>query len=278
MAQKRGHGEGAVRYNDNKSYWEARFTYDDPISGGKKRRMFTGKSQREALTKGRSWLREIENGLLPDADKLTLGVWLDRWIDDYVKGKTKPKTLEKYQSQVKLYIKPILGDVLITKVKGPDVQRMYNKLTEAGGKKCDGLSCYTVRNVHVCLHAAFDQALKDGLVTRNPIETTEPPRMIRHEVKPLSVIQAKILLKAAEKAGSMEHVIILLALETGMRKGEIFGLKWQDIDSEKATISVQRSLATTGQGIFIQEPKDNKKSPDYTGYFCCNKGIKRIPP
>lgn len=255
---KRGHGEGTARFNKERGYWEARFSYIDPSSGQVKRKKFTGSTQGEALKTGRKWLQELENGLLPEATRITVAKWFDTWLEEYVKPKAKPKTYEKYESLVSQYIKPILGTVPIGKVQAPDVQRLYNKLLKEGGKKKTGVSCYTVHGVHVCLHAALKQAMKVGYITRNVIEATEPPRIQRHEVKPMTIEQAQKLLTVAKTTGLREYVAVLLALETGMRKGEIFGLKWQDIDFDNITISVQRTLATTAKGIFIHEPKTTR--------------------
>ena len=221
--------------------------------------------------KGRKWLLEMENGLLSDAGKVTLGYWMTSWLTDYIKPKAKPKTLEKYQSQVDLYINPSIGQKLLGKVTAPDLQRLYNRLMTEGGKAHTvinnegkevivrkGLSAYTVRNVHVCLHAAFGQAIKVGLLTRNVTEATEPPRLTRYEVKPMDLDQAQTLLVEAAKVNPRTYIITLLALETGMRKGEVFGLKWQDIDMKKGLLSVRRSLATTAKKTYLQEPKTAK--------------------
>lgn len=255
MMAKRGHGEGTVRYNADREYWEARFSYKDPNTGKAKRKKFTGAKQGEALSKGRKWLQEVANGLLPDAYKITVGQWLDTWLEEYVKPTKKPKTYEKYKSGVEQYIKPYIGNTPLSKVKAPDVQRLYNRLLKEGGKKKHGISCYTVHGVHVNLHAAFDQALKVGLVTRNIIEAADAPRIIRCEVKPMTAQQAQKLLAIAKETGAREYIAVLLALQTGMRKGEIFGLKWQDVDFDKMTISVQRALSTTGKAVYIDAPK-----------------------
>ena len=271
---KRGNGEGCATYNSERCYWEARFSFEDSITGEIKRRKFTGEKgakQSEVLMKGRKWLLEMENGLLSDAGKVTLGHWMTSWLADYIKPKAKPKTLEKYQSQVDLYINPSIGQKLLGKVTAPDLQRLYNRLMTEGGKAHKvinnegkevtvrkGLSAYTVRNVHVCLHAAFGQAIKVGLLTRNVTEATEPPRLTRYEVKPMDLDQAQMLLVEAAKVNPRTYIITLLALETGMRKGEVFGLKWQDIDMKKGLLSVRRSLATTAKKTYLQEPKTAK--------------------
>jgi len=271
---KRGNGEGCATYNSERCYWEARFSFEDSITGEIKRRKFTGEKgakQSEVLMKGRKWLVEMENGLLSDAGKVTLGHWMTSWLADYIKPNGKPKTHEKYQSQVDLYINPSIGQKLLGKVTAPDLQRLYNRLMTEGGKAHKvinnegkevtvrkGLSAYTVRNVHVCLHAAFGQAIKVGLLTRNVTEATEPPRLTRYEVKPMDLDQAQMLLVEAAKVNPRTYIITLLALETGMRKGEVFGLKWQDIDMKKGLLSVRRSLATTAKKTYLQEPKTAK--------------------
>lgn len=258
MAGKRGHGDGSPRYNPEKGYWEARFSYKDPATGESKRKMFTGKNQKEALNKGRKWVQEIENGLMPNADKLTTGDWIDRWLTDYVKQNVRVKSYDKYEGYLRLYVKPLLGNLPITKVKSPDVQRLFNDLLTNGGKDGKGLSSETVRVTRRYLIMCFDKAVKLGFLMKNVIKDTDPPKKVKKEIQPLNKVQAEQLTAVAKKFGEMPHVVILLALSTGMRLGEIFGLKWSDIDLNKGIIHVQRSVATSVKGQPFQEPKTAK--------------------
>lgn len=255
MGSKRGHGEGTAEWDEKRRCYFAKVTYKDPVSGETKRKKIKGTQNKgETIKLGQAWARSIESGLLPDASKTSLWTWLKRWLDDYVKPpRVKVKTHEKYESVLRLYVKPALGDVPITKLQAPDVQRLYNQLLQSGGEDKKGLSAHTVKCVHIALHAALKQALKAGMITRNVLDATEPPKGQRVEVKALTPEQEKNLLAAAYKEGDRAYIICLLALSTGMRRGEIFGLKWSDIDLDKSTIHVQRSIVTVGGKIIEQE-------------------------
>ncbi|MBP2641026.1 MAG: integrase family protein [Firmicutes bacterium] len=271
---KRGHGEGSVRYNKIKKYWEARFSYADEASGDKKRRMFTGKSQREAMSKGRIWLKDLKNGLLPDADKLILGEWIERWLADYVKAKVRPKSFDKYAGTLRCYVIPYLGKVPIGEIKSPDVQRLFNKLLMEGGrplkKKLEdgteieekrGISTSTVKAVRRYLSMAMGQAVKVGLLTKNIIQQTEAPKLIKEEIHPLTQDQATKLTAVAKETGKIPYMVVLLTLATGMRLGEVFGLKWDSVDIDRGIVYVRRALITGRKGYngeSFQEPKTAK--------------------
>jgi|GEM_PF-313758 Site-specific recombinase XerD len=339
MAQKRGHGEGTVRFNSQKGYWEARFTYADPITGEAKRKMFTGKSQREALTKGRKKLKQIENGLLPDAEKLLLGTWIDRWLEDYVKARVRVKSFDKYEGCLKCYIKPYLGSIPLGKLRSPDIQQLFNKLLKEGGRpfvkklkddtvvnledstevklkgdtvmkledgtevklkdstvmklkggtvanledgtvfklKDDtvmklqkgavvieekrGISTSTVKATRRYLGMALDQAVKVGLIAKNIVKDTDAPKLVKKEICPLTKEQAAALTAVAKAVGEIPYMAVLLPLATGMRLGEVFGLKWDCVDLEQGLIHVKRSLITGIKGYNgerLQEPKTAK--------------------
>ena len=252
----RGRGEGSIFYNEKFDRWEAWVSYNDPKTDVLRRKRFTGAKESEARAKMREWQKAVDDGMLPGADRLTLWDWLDRWLKDYVQSHVKPKTYEKYESQLRCYVKPsTIGKQLLSKLRGPDIQRFYGTIAKTGGKDNKSLSSFTVRSVHACLHAAFKQAVTDGLIPRNIIEGTKPPRLAKLEIHPLDAAQVKNLLETARAFGEFYYAIILVALETGMRKGEIFGLKWADIDSKKNAILVRRQLVTASGSTILQETK-----------------------
>ena len=268
---RRGHGEGTARFNDERDRWEARFSYTDPLDGEVKRKMFTAESRPKALAKGREFIKGLEDGLLPEANKLILEVWIDRWLEDYAKQKVRIKSYEKYRSSL-LYVKNSkLGKVALPKLRDPDLQAFFNQLLIDGGKEKvkmvdgkeirekKGLSTSTVRGVRRYLTLCLDQAIKSGLLAKNPVKATTPPKLVKTEIRPLTVEQVESLTAVAKKAGEVPYIVILLALNTGMRLGELFGLMWSDIDMKKGTIHVQRSLVTsiTKRKIF-EEPKTAK--------------------
>lgn len=259
---KRGHGEGSLEWDEKRQCYFVKVSYKDPSTGQTKRKKLKGtKKKPESLKIGQKWLQDLEGGLLPDADKTTLWEWLDRWLQDYAKPRLRVKAFDKYESCLRCYIKPHLGNVQIGKIKSPDVQRVLNRLLSEGGSKHTGISTSTVKATRLYLSMAFDQAVKAGLLTRNIVKDTIPPKLIKSEISPLSKEEAPILIEAAKKSGPLPHIAILLALSTGMRLGEIFGMKWDCVDLKKGIIFVKRALITShkisGKNWF-QDPKTSK--------------------
>ena len=257
VARKRGHGEGTVfERPDRPGTFRAVFTYKDPDTRKTKRKNFDDSSARKALRRGKEWLQGLEDGLLPDAGNVILRDWLRRWLDDYASMKVRRSTLAKYETSLMRYIAGSpLGNEALTELHGPDVQRLFNKLLKSGRRDGKGLSSDTVRNIRRYLSEALKQAVKDGLMRKNIIENTEPPKVKRLPVKVLTSEQITALTAETERIGGDESLIVLLALESGMRIGEIFGLKWDCVDFQGGAVHVKYSLITTKGGKRLEEPK-----------------------
>lgn len=272
----RAAGEGTVYENKKLGRWEAQCTYRDPSTGKVKRKKLVAKGQKEVAAKARAFIHNLENGLLPDSDKLTVWTWLERWLSDYIKPNVRVKSYEKYESTLRCYIKPALGNVIITKLKTPDVQRVFNSLLTSGGRNKTGVSTSTVRAVRRFLSMAFEKGVQVGILRKNIIKVTDPPRLVKEEIHPLTEEQAEKLMQVAKEGEyiywglkqrqrtspeneyyiAMAQIVVMIAVGTGMRLGEIFGLKWTDIDSEANTVNIQRSLVSTSKkGMVLGDPK-----------------------
>jgi integrase len=273
----RAKGDGTLYWDKKRRCYFVMVTYRDPISGETKRKKLKGAEQKTpkgesaSLKIGQEWLKKIENGLLPDADKITLWEWLSRWLQDYAKPRLRVKSFDKYESCLRLYVKPTLGDVTMLKLKAADIRRLLQRLLTEGGreitqiendqevKKSKGLASLTVRNTRRYLIMALDQAVKEGLLMRNVARDVDPPKLVKKEIRPLTKEQATALTEAAKQAGEMPYMAILLALSTGARLGELFGLKWDCVDLEKGVIYIKRSIITShGSKYEFQEPKTAK--------------------
>lgn len=145
MSSKRSNGEGTTYKNEKRQCYEGKFSYNDPTTGELKRKKFTAKTDKEVKAKGESFLKGIEKGLLPDNDKMTVWQWLERWLIDYIKPNVRIKSFEKYESCLKNYIKPKIGEQLLMKIKTPDIQRIFNEMSITAGTKGLGVSTSTVR-------------------------------------------------------------------------------------------------------------------------------------
>jgi integrase len=250
MAKKksRGNGDGDVYARKNKdgkiigyrgTYWVQ--TAEDP-----KRRYVSGKNKgetRSALNKARA---DRDAGFVYDAGKLTVGEYLSRWLTDSVKGTVRRSTFVRYESIVNRHISPTLGRLKLSNLTPAHVRGLYRD-------KVESLSPRSVNYIHVTLHKALKQAVMDGLIPRNVADAVKAPQALRKEVKPLTPTQVRALLSAA--TGDSLEALYVLAVHTGLRQGELLGLKWGDVNLERGTLSVQRSLDTDGT---FNPPKRNK--------------------
>src|SRR5215212_10153869 len=243
-----GNGTGTVYPRRNKEgkitgYRGSYFTADD------KRRYVSAKTKTEARRALRQAMADADRGLIFDADNLKVGEYLDRWLADSVSDTVKATTFERYEQITRLHLKPALGRVKLKTLTPAHVRSLYREKLEAG------LSSRTVRYIHTTLHKALKQAVMDGLIPRNATEAVKPPQPTREEMHPLTPEQAKLLLQAAHEAGDRLEALYVLAIHTGLRQGELLGLKWDDVDLDDGSIQVRRTLAITKSGPVFTSPK-----------------------
>lgn len=272
----RAAGEGTIYENVKRNRWEGQFPYTDPATGKTKRKLIIGKSQTEVSKKGKEFQDNIKSGLVLGADKKTLWEWLDHWLNECIKPNVRIKSFEKYESCLKSYIKPKLGDKPIKKLAPEDFRKVFNEMLSRGGRAGTGVSTSTVRATRRYLAMAFKQAIEDGIVARNIIHATKPPQLVKEEIRPLTESQAGLLLQTAKEGEyfylgakqrrkpspeseyhkAMAYTAVMLALNTGMRLGEVFGLKWTDIDLLQKVVNVRRALVSSAtRGMIFEEPK-----------------------
>jgi integrase len=214
-----------------------------------KRRYVSGKTKEEARRNLRRARGDAERGLVFDADNLQVGEYLDRWLSDSVRDTVKATTFERYEQIARLHLKPSLGRVKLKGLTPAHVRGLYREKLEAGS------SARTVRYMHTTLHKALKQAVMDGLIPRNATEAVTPPQSSREEMCPLTPEQAKLLLQVAHEAGDRLAALYVLAIHTGLRQGELLGLKWDDVDLEDGSLQVRRTLAITKNGPVLTPPK-----------------------
>jgi integrase len=161
----------------------------------------------------------------------------------------KATTFERYEQIARLHLKPSLGRVKLKGLTPAHVRGLYREKLEAGS------SARTVRYMHTTLHKALKQAVMDGLIPRNATEAVTPPQSSREEMCPLTPEQAKLLLQVAHEAGDRLAALYVLAIHTGLRQGELLGLKWDDVNLEDGSLQVRRTLAITKNGPVLTPPK-----------------------
>lgn len=269
MAQKGGRrgapGGGSlrkktvVRNGRPYTYWEGRMTIGfDPGTGRQKQQSFSGKTQKEAREKMQAAQVARNNHEYQEPSKLTVGEWLETWEREYLNG-VKPFTRINYAQHIKNHIRPALGSRKLQQLSGPEIQGFYNQLLREGGKirchdkdgnilKKDGkpvyepvpLSAKTVKNIHGVLHKALEKAVKLGYIRTNPADSCELSRVEKKEIRPLDSEDITRFMEAVQ-----DHpfrALFLTTLFTGLRRGEVCGLRWDCVDLEHGTITINKQL------------------------------------
>lgn len=225
---KRGNGEGTL-YHRKDGRWSAIIT----VEGGK-RKTFYGKTRKEVQEQLKKALFEQQKGMLVTAPQQKVEHFLRHWLEETHKPSVRLRTYERYEEILRLHLIPGIGHHQLQKLSPQHLQTFYKKKLE------EGLSPTTVVNFHNLLHKALETAVRWNLVSRNVCTLVTPPRRGHYEIQPLSIEQVQQLQAAAHD--HRLEALFLLALGTGMRRGEIMGLKWQDIDFTVGTLQVRRVL------------------------------------
>jgi integrase len=252
-ARSRANGEGGISERKDGCV-DVELTVHTPDGV---RRLRTTKKNK---TLARQWIaqmrRDYEEGSLDvDSESITYGEYLDRWIEDVVKGSVARHTYRDYEGKVRLHLKPALGWVKLKALTAAHLQRLYAQKAE------QGLSPRTVEYIHTTASKALGKAEEWDIVRKNvacyakPLAYSEERSHKEHRV--LTVPQTKALFAAARDYGDRVEALYILVLTTGLRRGELLGLKWSDADLERATLSVNRSMDTMYGRAVEKAPKRN---------------------
>jgi integrase len=206
-----------------------------------KTRYIYGRDEAEVADRVAEAIRNRDAGI--DSENMTVGGYMDRWLTA-IKDTVRVGTWKQYEMIVRLHIKPTLGSTKLDKLHALQIQAFYRERLDAG------VSARRMQYAHVTIHKAFKDAVRWRLVPFNVADAVTPPRPAKPEITPLSAGQVKVLLAAAR--GDRLEALYVLAVTTGMRIGEMFGLKWSDVDLEAGTVQVRRTVAADGK---INPPK-----------------------
>ena len=177
------------------------------------------------------------------------GEYLSQWLR-HCRGRLRSKTYEGYEGVIRLYATPGIGPVPLSRLRPLHLQQVYSDLIERG------LAGGTVLNLHLVLAQALAQAVRWGLLERNPAAGAQPPRPRRPEPVVVDPVLAARILAAV--AGTPLELPAVVALATGMRRGEILALRWADLDPSFTLAQVRRSLQVSGEGLHFVEPKTRR--------------------
>ncbi len=228
----------------------------DPQTGKRCQKSVTVRgTKKDAERKLREMLHSLEMGGYVNPTTLTVGEYLEKWLRDYVATNTAPATGASYTMISRRHLIPALGSLPLVQLRPHHLQGYYaRKLSDGRAHGKGGLSPRTVLHHHRVLSEALQHAVKWGLVARNVATAVDPPRPRTPQMVVMKPEEVKAFLESVR--GSTHYPIFYLALATGMRRGEILGLRWRDVDLDMATLSVSRSLQRLpGQGFIYREPK-----------------------
>ena len=254
---RRQKGTGGVRARRS-DVFELKFDVGvDPISGKRKTKYKTVRgTRREAEKELRKLLRQVDTGDYFEPNKVTVTGLLDRWID-HMKAQVAPKTLDRYEQLIENNIKPVLGSMKLEQLRPYHIEGAWTVLLQEGRKdNKGGLAPQTVKHCHRLLRQAIAQAVRWQLISRNPADAVEPPRVARKDLEVLDVEQTAALLRAISK--SQYYLPMIIAVTTGLRRGETLAVRWRDIDLDGGGLSVMQSLEQTKAGLRFKEPKNGR--------------------
>jgi integrase len=195
-------------------------------------------------------LREMDMGQYVAPARLTVAEYLEQWLRDYAKPQTRPTTYDGYEMVVRVHLAPALGDTRLDQLRPYHIQRYY-------ADKVDQLSPTTVRQHHRILRKALDCGVKWGLLASNPADAVDPPRPQKAAIDVWTPEEmAQFLMTPAVRQHRL-FALFAMALDTGMRRGELVGLRWVDVDMQERVIHVRRSIVSTTQGRIVQPPKSS---------------------
>ena len=260
MAKKRANGEGNIRKRAD-GRWEGRYTAGYHSETGKRIiKNVLGKTQAECKAKLSAALESVKGIDVSRADEYTVATWLRSWYDIYAKPNIRVATADRYHLMVEQYTIPRIGNIKLTKLTAHDLQKLYKELMENGridrksGHGNPGLSSTTVRSLHLMLHNAFERAIKERLIPRNPTEDCIAPKVQKIEMQILPPEHIKDYLEAADRRGLLP--MFYLELVSGLRKGELVALQWSDLDEANCTISVSKQASWDTEGnLILSQPK-----------------------
>lgn len=215
-------------------------------------------TKKDAERKLSELLHQLDSGGFVKPSKLTVGEFLRQLQRDYVTSSVRPETAQGYAQKIDRHIIPSLGRIPLAQLKPSHLQAFYNKSLESG--RLDGhggLSAQTIIHINRILSDALSHAVKWGLVARNVAQAVDPPRSAHKEMQTLDSEGVRKLLDASQ--GTVYHPLIHLAVYTGMRRSELLGLRWRDVDLDMATLSITQVMHHLNDGRTIfQEPKSQK--------------------
>lgn len=229
--------------------WYYRYDIIDPATGKRKQKEVGGfRTRQEAEEAAKRIQYELQTGTYVEPSKTTVESFLLEFVDNTLKHEVAPNTYEQRRAFVTNHIAPRIGKIALTSLKPMHVQKLYNDLLEQYGPG-------HVRNIGNFLTKALNQATQWGLIARNPANLVKKPSTSRRNpnMKVWTVEEQKKFLEYVKQESDFYYMLFLLALTSGMRKGEILGLQWNDVDTRRGFVSVKRTAVWAQRTLYLKD-------------------------
>lgn len=214
--------------------------------GTRARKFAYGKTWQECDTKRRELLAKVDQGVPVPTRSAKLSEWLPYWLDNVIKPRRKLSTYDKYESHVRLYLVPLLGSKRLESLAVADVRRFLVRLEKE-------TTAATAKESHRVLRSALSSACREELITRNVAKLVEPPRTDNRELKPWSLGETLDFLAASRR--DPLYAAFVLAIAMGLRRGEIIGLRWSDLDLENRVLHVRQQTQRRRGVLYDDDPR-----------------------
>lgn len=237
--------------------WAIVIDNPDPVTGKRRRRWISFRgTKRQAQVECARVISEMQRGELLEPNKTTISQYFERWLD-HARSQVSPRTHERYGEIVRKNILPAIGATMLSKLRPTEIAGLYSSALASGRRDGKGgLAPTTVVYIHRIIKQAMAQAVKWGLLHRNPADAVDPPKVERKALTTYDLAQTAELI--ALMRGSRLHIPVLLAVLCGLRRGEIVALRWRHVNLATGTLSVVESAEQTAAGVRYKPPKSGK--------------------
>ncbi|MFD9814492.1 tyrosine-type recombinase/integrase [Streptomyces sp. NPDC059080] len=248
MARKRNpNGAGSIWQRKDGRY-EGRVYVPQP-DGTSKRKTVYGATWEECDEKRQELVRRARQGIPTPTRSAKLSEWLPYWLEHYVQPRRKLSTYDKYESHVRLYLVPLVGAKRLESLSVADVRRFITKVQTAQ-------TAATAKEAHRVLRTALTAAVREELITRNVASLVEPPRVKQREIHPWSLDETLAFLEAARR--DPLYAAFVLAIAMGLRRGELVGLRWSDVDLDNRVLHVRHQTQRRRGTLYDDDPKSRR--------------------
>jgi integrase len=239
MGARKANGEGSV-YRRRDGRW-AGSAFVETVSGQRKRIHVYARTRQEVHARLEDKLAEARKGVRTPDKAWTVAAYLDYWLHEVATIKDRPRTIELYESIIRLHLRPTLGSIDLAKLTVRDVQTALNRHVERTGS---ARTAQVMRNI---LRTALNRAQREELLLRNVAKLTDPPQWQRKPIRPWTAEEVARFLAVAQRHHLYPAFVMLLVY--GMRRGEVLGLRWCDVDFLESRLRIRQQLQRIGKTL-----------------------------